>query len=654
MAWSQAGRQITVTSPLGKDVLLLEALEGEECISDLFEFKLHLLSENASISFADIVGKSMTLTLQGKGGARYINGFVNCFVQGNKAGPTLTRYQATIVPWVWNLAQTADCRIFQNKSVPDIIQQIFSDLGFSDFQMSVTGTYNPRTYCVQYRETDFEFVSRLMEEEGIFYFFQHSDGKHVMVIADAASAHQACPVLSTAVYEPAAGVQQGTSVTSWMQLQEVRPAKYTLTDYNFETPSNSLLVTRPTTVTVAKNDKLEIYDYPGEYLKTDEGNRYVRLRMEEETTPQTQIEGTGDIRSFTAGCTFDLSRHYRGDANGTYVLTTVNHRGASNILSGGADTYSNSFTCIPKAIPYRPARATPKPVIRGCQTALVVGTAGEDIDTDKYGRVLVQFYWDRVGKKDQNSSCWIRVATPWAGKQWGMIHIPRIGQEVVVAFLEGDPDQPLIVGSVYNAEQMPPYALPDNKTQSGLKTRSSLQGGTDNFNELRFEDKKGSEDIFFHAEKDFHREVENDDDLKVLHDQTIEIKNNRTETVKEGDEKVTIKQGNRTVTVETGDDTHDIKQGNRDVKVEMGNDTLTISMGNQTTKLNLGASSTEAMQSIELKVGQNSIKIDQMGVTIQGMMISIQGQVQTQVKGTMTQINGDAMLQMQGGITMIG
>jgi type VI secretion system secreted protein VgrG len=309
--------------------------------------------------------------------------------------------------------------------------------------------------------------------------------------------------------------------------------------------------------------------------------------------------------------------------------------GAGGGAADGESHYSNVFTCMPFALPFRPLCSTPEPFVHGSHTATVVGPAGEEIFTDKYSRVKVQFHWDRQGKNDADSSCWVRVGTPWAGKQWGMIHIPRIGQEVIVDFLEGDPDQPIIVGSVYNAEQMPPYKLPDNKTQSGIKSRSSLHGGADDFNELRLEDKKGSEDIYFHAQKDFHRMVENDDDLKVGHDQTIEIKNDRTETVKEGNEKVTV------------------EKGNRDVKISMGNDTLKISMGNQQTNIDLGKSETEAMQSIELIVGQSSVKLDQTGVTIKGMMITIEGQIQVQVKGMMTQIQGTAMLQEQGVIIMI-
>jgi type VI secretion system secreted protein VgrG len=306
-------------------------------------------------------------------------------------------------------------------------------------------------------------------------------------------------------------------------------------------------------------------------------------------------------------------------------------------------------------------------VVHGSQTAVVVGPSGEEIYTDKYGRVKVQFHWDREGKKDANSSCWVRVSSAWAGKSWGAIAIPRIGQEVIVDFLEGNPDRPLITGRVYNNEQMPPYSLPDNQTQSGLKSRSSKSGSTDTFNELRFEDKKGSEEVYFHAEKDLKTVVENNEVLEVglvkkdpgkqtvtVHgDQTITVNDgNQATTIKKGDQTVDVTLGKQTITVK-GNQATTIKQGNRTVELSMGNDTLTIKMGNQTTKLNLGKSATEAMQSIELKVGQNSIKVDQMGVTIKGMMVKIEGQIQTEVKGLITKVDGTAMLMAKGGITMI-
>ena len=659
----QSKRLLTIETPLGKDVLLLESCQGREAVSGLFQFSLHMLSKKSSVAFGSIVGKAVTVTIETETGKRTIHGFVNQFAQGSRFVHTsveqgqeyYTRYHASIVPWLWNLTRTSDCRIFQNKSVPDIVQQIFKDLGYTDFKLKLSGSYPPRTYCVQYRESDFDFVSRLLEEEGIFYFFEHSASKHTLVLGDSTAAFQDCPGQASAHYNPKSGEKGEDSISNWVLQQAVRTAKYAVADYNFETPSTDLKVNAPTTLTVGKNDKLEVYDYEGRYQKRADGERRVKTRMEELESAHTQINGASSCLAFTAGYAFNLLDHYRPEYNEAYVLTGVSHNARSNLLSDdSASSYTNTFDCIPKQVRFRPARVTPKPIVRGTQTGVVVGKSGEEIWTDKYGRIKVQFHWDREGKKDENSSCWVRVATPWAGKQWGAISIPRIGQEVVIDFLEGDPDQPLVIGSVYNAEQMPPYALPDNQTQSGLKSRSSKQGSPDNFNELRFEDKKGSEDIYFHAEKDFHRLVENDDDLKVERDQTIEVKRHRTEIVKEGNEQVTIDKGNRTVVVSKGNDLHQLKMGNRDVKIDMGNDTLTIKLGNQTTKLNLGKSATEAMQSIELKVGQSSIKIDQMGITVKGMMVKIEGQIQTEVKGLMTKIGGDAMLQAKGGITMIG
>jgi type VI secretion system secreted protein VgrG len=466
----------------------------------------------------------------------------------------------------------------------------------------------------------------------------------------------------------------------------------------------------------------------------EDNKRTAGIRMQEEAAQSLEIEGTGNLHPFEAGRNFTLKDH--PNADGVYVLTEVTHsaRYAATYETGKAgedEPYENTFTCIPEALPYRPARETPRPIVRGSQTAVVVGPSGEEIFTDKYGRVKVQFPWDRQGQLDASSSCWVRVSTPWAGKQWGMIHIPRIGQEVVVDFLEGDPDQPIVVGSVWNADQMPPYALPDNRTQSGIKSRSSLKGEPAHFNELRFEDKKGSEQVYFHAEKDFRRVVENNDDLtvgieskegsqtiKVHKDRTITVlkghetttidEGNRVQTVKKGNETLTVGKGNRTISVdtgnelheiktgtrtlkvngddlhqiakgkrslivetgddehvvkkgkrtvlvETGDDVHTVKMGKRSVSIEMGNDELSIKMGNHTTKLDLGKYGAEAMQGIELKVGQSSILIDQMGVTIKGMMITVDGQLMTTVKaGVMLDMKGSAMAKLGGGITMIG
>ncbi len=655
LAFTQTDRLLSVDTPAGKDVLLLTAFSGHEALSRPFSYQLELFSVQEDIQPAKLVGQPITWVIQtSETGPRYFNGIVSRFVAGPIRSVQRARgYRVEVVPWLWFLTRTANCRIFQKKSAPEIIQTVFSDLGFSAFKLRLRKSYPKREYCVQYRETAFNFVSRLMEQEGIFYYFKHENGKHTLVLGDDASAYENCPENQV----PAAGSAEGKNhITSWEHEYEFRSGKWAQTDYNFETPSTSLLTSTQTVLKIPGVSKLEVFDYPGEYPVKGDGEALTKTRMEEEEAGYDVVVGSSECPTFTPAGKFTLSSHeVTSEANKSYVLTSVRHSATdySFFDERRVSGYANHFTAIPAAVVYRPARLTPEPVVHGPQTAVVVGPKGEEIYTDEYGRVKVQFFWDREGKKDEKSSCWIRVAEAWAGKNWGVIFNPRIGQEVVVEFLEGDPDRPLITGRVYNKEQMPPYKLPDHQTQSVLKTRSSKNGSTENFNELRFEDKKGSEHIYFHAEKDFHRVVEHDDTLKVGNDQTITIKNNRTETVKEGNEKVTIEKGDRTITVSQGNDTHDIKQGDRKVIIEMGNDSLQIKMGNQTTKLDLGMSQTEAMQSIELKVGQSSVKLDQMGVTIKGMMIQIEGQIQTQVKGLMTQVNGDAMLKMQGGITMI-
>jgi type VI secretion system secreted protein VgrG len=679
-AATQANRPMAVSTPLGKDVLLLVGFTGQEAISHLFSYHLDLLAENrTAIAFDKLLGKSVTVELEMPGKKkRYFNGICYRVSQGEQ-DQEFTAYRMELVPELWLLSKQAQSRTFQHLSVPDILKKVLGKLKNKPV-FKLEGTFEPRDYCVQYRETDFNFVSRLMEEEGIYYYFQHDNGSHTMVVGNSPGGHVVVPDPATVTYKNIDPIREAVGVVyDWEKVQELRSGKYTLWDHCFEKPHSHLEASKTIQpdvpvggvthkLNVGGNDQLEIYDYPGEYAQRFDGvdkgggdqpgelakisqdnERTVKIRIQEEAVPSLLIQGASTCRQLLAGHMFTVSTlsgslEKQLNADGQYLLTSVQH---SARLPGFRShnevpfSYHNSFTCIPAALPYRPQRTTPKPVVHGTQTAVVVGPSSEEIFTDKYGRVKVQFHWDREGKNNADSSCWCRVGTLWAGQQWGVIHIPRIGQEVLVAFQEGDPDQPIIVGSVYNAEMMPPYKLPDNKTQSGIKSRSTLKGGPANFNELRFEDKKGEEEIYFHAEKDFNRVVENNDTLKVGSakaddgSQTIEIWKDRTETVKTGNEKVTIEKGDRTV------------------QISMGNEALLIKMGNQTTKLDLGKSETEAMQSIELKVGQSSVKLDQMGVTIKGMMIQIQGQIQTQVKGLMTQINGDAMLQMQGGITMI-
>src|SRR5215831_10241199 len=586
MTYTQENKPIAIDTPLGEDALLLRGFTGHEGMSRLFSFDLDLLAES-SISFNEIVGQRVTIRIDlddsGKR-KRYINGFVSRFALSG-GDMRFTYYRAEIVPWLWFLTRTADCCIFQNMTVPDIITKVFKDLGFTDFKNRLEGTFEPRNYCVQYRETDFNFVSRLMEQYGIFYFFEHAEQKHTLVLANAPTVHQPCPGQAKARCDFASGVTlEEDIITDWQMEQELRPGKYALADYNFETPSTRLAVNVSSTINVGGNGKYEVYDYhPGEYLKKAQGEQLAKLRMEEEEAPHVVASGSGTCRAFTPGYKFDLAGHSPQMDKG-YVLTEVQHMASvgdsySDFSSGGdaEESYSNHFTCIPFDVPFRPLRVTPRPTVQGPQTAIVVGRAGEEIFTDKYGRVKVQFHWDRKGERNENSSCWIRVSHPWAGKGWGAISIPRMGQEVIVDFLEGDPDQPIITGRVYNAEQMPPYGLHDEQVISGIKSNSTKSRG--GYNEFIMDDTKGKELIRVHGQYDMDSTIEHDLREHVLHDrsrdvtnnETIAIGRNRTETVG-GNETLTVSQ-NRTETV-LGNETLSVAQ-NRSRQVTQ-NETVTV------------------------------------------------------------------------------
>lgn len=552
--YSQEHRLLKIQTPLGPDVLLLQGLAGREAISSLFTFELELLAPNTTaVSFKSIVGQNVTITIQlPDGSPRFINGYVSRFAQGATDERFFTHYHAQVVPWLWFLTRHADCRIFQHKSPPDIISQVFGLFSFSKFRKSLTGSYPTLEYCVQYRETAFNFVSRLMEEYGIFYYFDHtSEGEHTLVMCDA---NTKLPVTtgSPVSYDVrVGGLEDPEVVSDWHVEQELETGKYTVTDYNFITPSADLLAQNPTVVNIPPNQDLELFDYPGLYENKDQGDQVAKFRILEEEARSLVATGASNCRGMMSGFTFELQHHYRSDQNNTYLITEVQHVASAGMTyaTGERETesYSNHFTCIPTSVPYLPARSTRKPFVQGPQTALVVGPSGEEIWVDKYGRVKVQFYWDRLGQKNEQSSCWIRVSQPWAGNQWGAIFIPRIGQEVIVSFLEGDPDRPIITGRVYNAEQMPPGTLPDHQTVSGLRTRSSKGGSDHDANVLAFEDKKGQEVFYMRAQKDMAVRVENNKDKKVFNDETRDIGHDRTSHIHHDD--TTTIDNNKTLTV---------------------------------------------------------------------------------------------------------
>ena len=659
--YSQKERLLQIKTTLGETELLLEKFTGTEALSKPFEFAATLLSPDFSVDLKALLRTKATITIYlADGTPRYFNAVFRSLSQA-KEGDDMTAdrdragiskpvedlavYQAILVPQFWFLSLDADCRIFQNQSVPGIVEKVLKANGVTDFSFRTRGEYPARDYCVQYRESSLNFISRLLEEEGIFYFFEHTDTKHTIVFADKSSLLPPCPGQPIAEYsfDQEGWIGKGKEgVATLERIETVHTGKFAITDYNFETPNLNLMANL-----ADKNE--EVYHYPGEYPTKAEGDRYVRVRLEEREALQSVVNGSSRCRAFRPGTKFELKGHFRSDTNDSYVLTSVTHEAADSTYrqerGAGAFHYGNTFKGIPKSVPYRPPSETPRPLVHGLQPAVVVGKAGEEIWVDKYGRVKVQFFWDRLGKKNEHSSCWCRVSQIWAGKNWGWMTIPRIGQEVLVDFLEGDPDQPVIVGRVYNADQMPPYALPANQTQSGIKSRSSKGGGTEDFNEIRFEDLKGSEKITVQAQKDMDTTVEHDDTQHVQNDRTINVDGKHTETIVK-DTTITITQGNHSTTLNKGNQSITLDMGNQSTELKMGNQSTELKLGNQTTKVTLGKIETSAMQSIELKVGGSSIKIDQMGVTIEGMMIKITGNV-------MTQVQGQAILILKGGITMI-
>jgi type VI secretion system secreted protein VgrG len=544
-------RVMELSTPLGRNVLLFHHMDTREELSRLAEFELGMLSERADIVLDDILGKNVTVRLElHDGGDRYFNGYVTRFAQGGMLG-RYYRYSATVRPWLWFLTRTADCRIFQDLTVPEIIRKVFDDHTVADFKLALTDTYRKRNYCVQYRETDFNFVSRLMEQEGIYYYFTHTEARHTMVLADGYSAHSPFEGCESLRFNSGQRVvsPDGEYVSSWQYGREIHPGRFAIDDYDFERPAVDLEVGSP----VARAEALpeyEVYDYPGEYLQKSDGKQYVQARVDEQLSRYELAHAESNARGIHVGCLLELTDQPRADQNREYLVTAATHALASNEYETGDSpgaTCACSFSALSSRQQFRPGREARRPTVQGPQTAVVVGPAGDEIHTDKYGRVKVQFHWDRYGKKDENSSCWVRASHPWAGKNWGMVALPRIGQEVIVDFLEGDPDQPIITGRVYNAEQMPPYDLPANKTQSGILSRSSKGGTPANANQLRFEDKKGAEQVFLHAEKNQDIEVENDEThwvghdrhKTVDHDETTHVKHDRTETV-DNNETITI------------------------------------------------------------------------------------------------------------------
>ncbi|MBS1792235.1 MAG: type VI secretion system tip protein VgrG [Acidobacteria bacterium] len=646
MNTTQNDRQLKIATPLGEDFLLLQKITFSEGLSRLFEGELELWRDEGEAgrepTFVDpekILGKPVTVCLEQRDGVRrYFCGIVNEFEQGVR-DMRFSVYHARVVPHVWMLTQTRQSRIFQNLSVPDILRRI---LGGFECTFEFQHAYEPRNYCVQYQETDFDFISRLMEEEGIYYYFEHTDKTHRMILADTPQSHRVAPEKPALEYHDgkfvgAEGV--ATGVRQWRWRNKWRTGRVRLWDYNFQLPANKLNAEQPS-LFLNGNRELEVYEFPAGYARKLDGiaagggeqsdklqkifedrEHTAKVRMQEIDSQNRTATAATDCANLTAGYRFELRRHPVAANNTNYVITGMLHEAVQSpaYITGEVpeQAYANQLDCIAYGAgqaPFRPPRRTPKPHVRGSQTATVVGPAGEEIFTDKFGRVKVQFHWDREGRYDESSSCWIRVGQLWAGKRWGAMFIPRIGMEVIVQFLEGDPDQPIITGCVYNPETMPPYALPDEKTKSGVKTDSTKGGG--GFNELRFDDKKGSEQIFIHGERNLDVRVKNDsfeyvgrdrhliaggDRLeKIAKDQHLKIGGDRSEAV------------GGSVSLKVGAD-EDIRVGAK-FAVDAGNEIHLKSGANLVI---------ETGANLTLKVGGNFININAGGIFIKGTMVMI-------------------------------
>ncbi|PCK09663.1 MAG: type VI secretion system tip protein VgrG [Alteromonadaceae bacterium] len=535
MSITQENRSIAISDfSLGTDALILTSFSGSEYISDLFEFQICVMSENQEIAPDTIVGKSGTVTLQDEH-QRTFHGFIRAFSYGEINSHNYREYRLTMVPWMWFLSRTNNHRIFQEKTAQDIITKIFSDYGFSDYQYRAAGGA-VREYCVQHNESDLHFVSRLLEEEGIAYYFKHEAGKHDLILVDQANAYEDAPQTDL---EYTKGSSPKEQISRWQRSANFKKGQWTLSDYNFHEPSRRLYANTTTTSSFANNAKFEHYEYAAMHDFAT-GDPTARIRQEAEEADIDTISATSDCSTFYAGAKFRLAKHESSAQQGEYIITSIHHdaydESHKSEGSNAGSSYLNNYTCIPSDVHFRPQQRHKRPYMRGPQSAIVTGPSGEEIYVDAMNRVKVQFYWDRDGVQDENTTCFIRVMQFWAGNGWGSSFIPRIGHEVIVDFIDGDPDRPIITGTVYNGRNSPPFG---SKTQSGIRTRSSKNGSGQNSNELRFDDATGAEQIYVHAEKNLDTEVENDETLlvendrtkTVVHDENSNIQHDRNKTV---------------------------------------------------------------------------------------------------------------------------
>jgi type VI secretion system secreted protein VgrG len=696
-------RMFELTTPLkddqGNDLLLFRAMQAREELGRLPEFGISAVSTRVGIDPGALLGKKVSVKMELlSGGVREFNGHVTRFGQGGMVGRH-HHYQMTVRPWLWFLTRTADCRVFQKKTAADIIKEVLTDKEYRAVSTFVDGDplaaltekskYPEREYCIQYRETDFNFVSRLLEEEGIYYFFVHKNGEAQLKLVDSLSGHKSLDHNATIAYFPPHQQTRADEeyIRTWTFAQHIQPGFVTLDDYDFKKPKANLIVT---TGLLENHDQAdhEVFDYPGEYVNPDtvaldkileQGEHYASARVNELHAEFDRAEAECNVREAAVGRLFTLENALRPDQDREYLILGASYQLLDNAYETSAAEpagYDCRMTVLPSTQQFRPARITPEPRMNGPQTAVVVTHNDDDITCDEFGRIKVRFHWDREhkGKNDENASCFIRVAQAWAGAKWGAIFLPRVGQEVLVHFLEGDPDQPLIMGSVYNADQMPPYDLPLNKSQSGIKTRSTQEGTPTNFNEIQFEDKKGHEQINIHAEKDFNISVEHDMSTTVDHDDSQTVKNNRSITV-DGthtehitkDTSITILEGPYRLDVQKNTSFHhvnkavwewydDIQETHvwKDITIQSGSAKITVNAKTEIylvcggsfisitpNSITLSASKIEVLggESAKLGVGNQNVVCDRQKVATAGAAINTSAVGMHEISGAVVKIN---------------
>ena len=596
-----------------------------ESISLPFEVKLRITSI-ADISSEELLNRPAVLTVSKARSYRYFHGVIDRFVYTEKSKDALV-YQVRMVPSLWLLSLRQDCRVFQDKNVIDIVQTIFGEHQLSQsVEFRLQRNYPTMEFCAQYQESDFDFISRLLEQEGLFYFFEHSRTKHTLIVADDRASYLPYQDVASVVYAPDAGEKTGPDgIEEFQVTQNICTGKVTLRDYNFQSPSKNLTYQAQ----AGANQSYENYQYPGRY-KDRYGKTLARIRLQEMIAYKEMAVGSGSYHQFTPGKWFRLTRHEQRKFNRQFLLTAISHSGYQpSTKRRVADEsrqpgYFNDFVAIPTSVTFTPAQTTPQPLIKGPQTAVVTGPAGEEIYTDEYGRVKIQFHWDRIGGKDENSSGWVRVSQSWAGAGYGTFFLPRVGEEVIVDFLNGDLRRPVIVGRLYNGENTPPHSLPGNKTISTIKSVSSKGGGGSN--ELRFEDKKGAEEIYLHAEKDLTITIDNDKEETIGANHQVVIGHSLSESI-----------GNNMLLSVENDVAETI--GGR-VTVSAGKDWIRSIGGNLTEKvskacmLNANKIIFSAKDEMSLEAGKASIILKKNGdINIKGKSITITGSGDVVIKG---------------------